>query len=99
MQRFGQIIGIKPENLEQYTRLHAAVWPEVLQTIAGCNIRNYSIFVRDNWLFAYFEYHGSDFAPRRARMGAAPKTQAWGGINHPLETPLPRRGADQGWAG
>ena len=29
MQRFGQLIGVKPENLEEYKRYHAAVWPEV----------------------------------------------------------------------
>jgi L-rhamnose mutarotase len=98
MQRFGQIIGINPENLEEYTRLHAAVWPEVLETIAACNIRNYSIFVRDNWLFAYFEYHGSDFAVDMARMAADPKTQAWWAINNPLQSPLPDREPNEWWA-
>ena len=44
MRRFGQIIGIKPEHIEEYERLHAAVWPEVLATIHACNIRNYSTF-------------------------------------------------------
>jgi L-rhamnose mutarotase len=98
MQRFGQIIGIKPETLDEYARLHAAVWPEVLRTIAACNIRNYSIFVRDNLLFAYFEYHGSDFAADMAKMAADPKTQAWWAINNPLQAPLPDRAPGEWWA-
>ena len=30
MQRYGQVLGIKPEHVAEYERLHAAVWPEVL---------------------------------------------------------------------
>jgi L-rhamnose mutarotase len=53
MRRFGQIIGLKPDQIEAYERLHAAVWPEVLATIAACNIHNYSIFRHGDLLFAY----------------------------------------------
>ena len=44
MTRFGQLIGVKPEKFEEYKAYHARVWPEVLETIRRCNIRNYSIF-------------------------------------------------------
>ena len=33
MKRFGSIIGVKAEKLGEYKRLHAAVWPEVLERI------------------------------------------------------------------
>ena len=46
MKRFGQMIRVKPEKFEEYRRLHAAVWPEVLKMITACNIRNYSIYLR-----------------------------------------------------
>jgi L-rhamnose mutarotase len=98
MQRFGQVIGIKPEHIEQYSQLHAAVWPEVLQKITECNIRNYSIYAHGDLLFAYFEYHGTDFDADMARMAADPKTQAWWAINKPLQSPLPTRSADEWWA-
>ncbi len=29
MLRFGQIIGVKPDQIEAYERIHAEVWPEV----------------------------------------------------------------------
>ena len=53
MHRVGQVIGLKPGHVEEYERLHAAVWPEVLAMISACNIRNYSIFRHDELLFAY----------------------------------------------
>ena len=98
MRRFGQVIGIAPQHIAEYSRLHAAVWPEVLQMISACHIRNYSIFVHDNLLFAYFEYHGEDFAADSARMAADPKTQEWWSINNPLQAPLPTRAPGEWWA-
>jgi L-rhamnose mutarotase len=98
MQRFGQVIGIAPENIQAYTRLHSAVWPEVLRKITECNIRNYSIYLKDNLLFAYFEYHGSDFYADMAAMGDDPKTQEWWAVNKPLQAPLPTRAEGEWWA-
>jgi L-rhamnose mutarotase len=97
MQRFGQVIRIKPEAVEEYERLHAAVWPEVLETIRHCNIRNYSIFRHGDLLFAYFEYHGADFAADMERMAADPATQRWWAINKPLQDPLPDRSPEEWW--
>ena len=64
MKRYGSVLGIKPEAIAEYKRLHAAVWPDVLAQIARSNIRNYSIYLKEpeNLLFSYFEYHGADFA-------------------------------------
>ncbi|HUV95144.1 MAG TPA: L-rhamnose mutarotase, partial [Anaerolineae bacterium] len=30
MKRYGMVIGVKLDKLEEYKRLHAAVWPGVL---------------------------------------------------------------------
>ena len=46
MQRYGWIIGLRPERVEDYKREHAAVWPGVLKMIKECNIQNYSIYLR-----------------------------------------------------
>ena len=100
MKRMGMQLGIKPEHIAEYKRLHADVWPEVLAKIADCNIRNYSIFLRqpENMMFAYFEYHGADFAADSAKMAADPKTQDWWAINEPLQEPLRSRKAGEWWA-
>ncbi len=98
MQRYGQMIGIKPERIEEYTQLHAAVWPRVLQMIHECNIRNYSIFLRDNMMFAYFEYVGDDFAGDMAKMAADPTTQAWWEVCKPMQQPIATPEAGEWWA-
>jgi len=85
MRRFGQVLGIRPEGIEEYERLHAAVWPGVLATIHACNIRNYSIFRHETTLFAYFEYVGDDYAADMEKMAADPKTQEWWRLNRPLQ--------------
>lgn len=98
MQRHGQLIGMPAENLEAYTRYHAAVWPEVADTITQCNIRNYSIYHLEGLLFAYFEYVGDDYAADMAKMAADPKTQEWWAIMKPLQRPLPNRKEGESWS-
>lgn len=98
MQRFGQLIGVKPEKLEEYIRYHAAVWPEILDMISQCNIRNYSIFHKDHMLFAYFEYIGDDFNADMAMMAADPKTQEWWAVMMPMQQPVATRAEGEWWA-
>jgi L-rhamnose mutarotase len=97
MKRYGWLIGIKPETIEEYKKYHARVWPEVLDTIRKCNIRNYSIFLVDDRLFAYYEYHGTDFAADMAKMAADPKTQEWWKIMDPMQQPLDNRRPGERW--
>ncbi len=98
MKRFGQIIGVRPECLEEYKKYHAAVWPEILAMISKCNIRNYSIFYKDHMLFAYFEYHGSDFAADMSLMAADTKTKEWWAIMEPMQAPISTRNNGEWWA-
>jgi L-rhamnose mutarotase len=84
MKRYGSLIGLSPEALNQYKTYLPAVWPEVLAMIQKCNIRNYSIFLKDGLLFSYFEYHGTNYPADMARMAASPKTQEWWAIMMPM---------------
>ncbi len=98
LKRYGQVIRLRPEAREDYIRYHARVWPEVLTTIHDCNIRNYSIFLKDNTLFAYFEYFGEDFQADMQKMAADPKTQEWWAIMKPMQQPVPTRAEGEWWA-
>jgi len=60
MRRYGMIIRLRPEAEAAYRQHHQAVWPAVLHTITACNIRNYTIFLRNGCLFGYYEYIGDD---------------------------------------
>ena len=98
MKRYGMAITIRPENLDEYKRLHADVWPGVLTMIGECNIRNYSIYYKDGMMFSYFEYVGNDFDADMAKMAADPKTQEWWDIMMPMQIPLETRAEGEWWA-
>ena len=103
MKRYGSVIEVRAEKLDEYKRLHAAVWPGVLDMIRQCNIRNYSIYLRRlndgrHYLFSYFEYFGDDFAADMAKMAADPTTQEWWRHCIPCQAPLPDRAEGEWWA-
>ena len=100
MQRMGMVIGLEPKTVEEYKRLHADVWPGVLRMISDCNIRNYSIYLKEpeNLLFGYWEYHGSDFDADAAKMAADPETQRWWDVCKPCQKPLDTLKEGEWWA-
>ena len=100
MKRYGSVIGLRPEQMAEYKRLHAAVWPDILAQIRRSNITNYSIYLREpeNLMFGYWEYTGSDFAADAARMAADPRTKDWWAICMPLQEPLATRRDGEWWA-
>ena len=98
MTRYGQMIRVRPDRLEEYRRYHAEVWPGILDMIRQCHIRNYSIFHKDGFLFAYFEYVGDDLDADMAKMAADPETQKWWDIVKPMQEPLETRAEGEWWA-
>jgi L-rhamnose mutarotase len=98
LKRYAQIIRLHPDQEKEYVRYHAEVWPGVLQTIADCNIRNYSIFLRNGMLFAYFEYHGSDYTADMRRMAECPHTQRWWTIMDPMQLPVEDAAPGEQWS-
>lgn len=73
MKRYGRIVLIKPECLEYYKKLHVAPWPEVTRAITQCQITNFSIFQKEEYLFSYFEYLGEDFEADMKKLGELTK--------------------------
>ncbi|MDF1776562.1 MAG: L-rhamnose mutarotase [Rhizobiaceae bacterium] len=100
MKRMGMMIGIKADKIAEYKRLHANAWPDVLAKISECNIRNYSIFLREpeNILFGYWEYHGQDFAQDAAKIAADPTTREWWKLTDPCQIPLESRAEGEQWS-
>lgn len=99
MKRIGEMIRIKSECLDAYKKWHAHPLPGVTEMITACNIRNYSIYSRGDYLFAYYEYIGDDFEADMAKMAADPVTQQWWDIVKPLMQPLEDRKEGEFWSG
>jgi L-rhamnose mutarotase len=91
------VIGLRPEAEQKYREYHAAAWPGVLHMIRQCNIRNYSIYLRNGTLFSYFEYHGTNFDADMSKMAADPTTQEWWAIMKPMQDPFPDRKEGAWW--
>ena len=104
MKRYGSVIEVKADRVEEYRKLHADVWPGVLKMIKESNLHNYSIYLRKlpdgkYYLFTYFEYKGSDFSADCAKIAADPTTQKWWDVCVPCLVPFEDRAEGELWAG
>jgi len=103
VERYGMVIGLKPDKVARYEELHAAAWPGVLKMLRECHIRNYSIYLKEVepgkiYLFSYFEYTGTDFKADMARMAADPTTQKWWKETDPCQIAVPLHGEGEWWS-
>ena len=74
---FGQVGKLKAENVRYYKKLHSDSWRQVLKPISDCNIVNYNNFIKNDTVFAFFEYTGEDYNADMAKMAKCPVTQDW----------------------
>ena len=98
VKRVGMVVGINPEEIPEYKRLHADSNPGVRDLLNKYNVRNFSIYmhqIEGKWYeFGYYEYTGDDFEADMARMDAEPRTIEWLKVCDPMQVPL--KGED-GW--
>jgi L-rhamnose mutarotase len=99
MRRFGQVLGLRPERLDEYKRHHVAIWPQIAAAIERAGISNYTIFHLRGQLFAYFEYVGPDeeFEARMKELAAAPRMREWWDLMEPMQVPLEGRPPGAWW--
>jgi L-rhamnose mutarotase len=97
IKRIGQVIGINPDDIPEYERIHEEIWPTVAATLKRANIQNYSIYRYENLLFAYMEYTGSNYEADMALISADPETQRWWKITGPMQRQVPEALADEWW--
>ncbi len=76
MQRVCFQLQVKPEHIPEYTRRHAAIWPEMAEALAASGWHNYSLFLRpDGLLIGYFETPSLEAA--QAAMAATEVNARW----------------------
>ncbi|KAJ7585432.1 rhamnose mutarotase [Mycena floridula] len=86
-KRICQIIKLKPEAVEEYKTIHAAVWPEVLAALERAHIVDYSIhhYPALNLLIANFKYTGSDYEADMKLVGEDPVTRQWWAVTDGMQ--------------
>lgn len=98
-KRVGMVIGIKPEMIDEYKRLHNAANPGVRDLLNKYHMNNFNIYLQQmpdgKWYeFGYYEYTGDDFESDMARLAKEPRNIEWLKLCDPMQIPLP--GAN-GW--
>jgi len=99
VRRVGMVIGLRPEFIDEYRRVHADGHPGVRDLLSKYHLRNFSIFlhqVAGRWLeFGYYEYHGENFEADMAALAAEPRNREWLMLCEPMQAPLD---GETGWA-
>lgn len=98
MKRVGMVVGINPENITEYKRLHADDNPGVRDLLNKYHLNNFSIFLTEidgKWYeFGYYEYTGNNFEEDMAKLAKEPRNIAWLKMCDPMQIPLP---GEKGW--
>lgn len=87
MQRIAFRLRVRPDRLDEYIAIHAAVWTELLDDLSSAGYRNYSIFADGPELFGYLECDDWDAA--QAALSASDANRRWQAwMSEFLETPV-----------
>ena len=94
MERVCFTLQVDPDRLEEYTKAHKAVWPQMLEAIRDSGRRNYSLFLRpDGLLVGYYET--DDDTASAAALAADPRTAEWEATMAPFFVSLEGARPDQ----
>jgi L-rhamnose mutarotase len=102
VKRYASMIELCPEKEQEYRRLHAAVWPQVVAAVKRAKIRNYSIYVAElhgkKYLFSYLEYTGTDPETDFAKIGEDPTVKdKWWPLTDACQRRLPGTPEGEQW--
>lgn len=87
MKRIMQVIGVRPERLEEYIALHDHIWPEVAEAISQAHLENYSIFHLSGTLMQYMEYTGTDLEGDMTRLSESDAMRLWCDVCRTMQLP------------
>ena len=97
IQRYGMAVRLKDEKRQYYIDNHANVWPEVLEELKKINIQNYSIFLKEDFMFGYLEYTGNDFDDDMGKMQQIPIVDKWTKLMIDCFNPFPNNDDNESW--
>ena len=96
MMRVGQVIGMVPEKIEEYKRLHSDGSAEsaiIRPILRAHNFHNFNIYITKlddgkDYLFAFYEYTGDDYEKDNADLMSIPEYHHWLSMTDPCQKPL-----------
>jgi L-rhamnose mutarotase len=98
MQRFGRVLQVREGREADYDRLHAEIWPEMLDVMTRAGICNYSIYRYHRWIFSYFEVpDGADLEKVYRPFAESECAARWEKLMQEIQEPLPESTEDFWW--
>ena len=98
VKRVGMVIGIHPEHIDEYKRLHADDNSGVRDLLRKYHMQNFSIFLAEidgKWYeFGYYEYTGKNFEADMSELAKEPRNIEWLKTCDSMQIPL---SGEKGW--
>jgi len=96
-KRYAMAVRLKEEKREFYIENHANVWPEVLEQLKKIKVKNYSIFLKEDFMFGYLEYDGDNFDYDMGEMQKIPIVEKWTNLMISCFNPFPGNEDNESW--
>jgi L-rhamnose mutarotase len=96
--RLGKIVKVSEGKIGEYKYNHEHIPEDVVRIIKENNVRNYNIFFRDGYLFAYCEYIGSDLEGDFKKIDENPISLKWYEKNAPCQIPIESAEVGELWS-
>ena len=98
VKRYAMAVRLKEDKRDFYLKNHQNVWPEVLTELKKIKVKNYSIFLKEDFMFGYLEYEGDNFEQDMAEMVKNPVVAKWEKLMINCFNPFPGNEDNDSWA-
>jgi L-rhamnose mutarotase len=92
VQRVGMVVGLRPEKIDSYKKLHADDNPGVRDLLDKYNMHNFSIFLTQidgKWYeFGYYEYTGNNYEADMNKLAQEQRNIEWLKVCDPMQVQL-----------
>jgi len=96
-ERYAMAVRLKAEKKEFYLKNHQNVWPEILEELKKIKVKNYSIFLKEDFMFGYLEYDGNNFNEDMAKMASIEIVDKWTKLMVDCFNPFPNNDENDSW--
>ena len=96
-KRYAMAVRLKDEKKDFYIKNHADVWPEILSELKNIKVKNYSIFLKEDFMFGYLEYDGDNFDLDMAEMSKIAIVDKWTKLMINCFKPFPNNEENDSW--
>jgi len=96
-ERYAMAVRLKNEKKDFYLKNHQNVWPEILKELKKIKIKNYSIFLKEDFMFGYLEYEGDNFNKDMAEMAKIDIVDKWTKLMVNCFNPFPNNEENNSW--